>query len=360
MPKGTKTDPLFVKNSVESEGWKLHDVYKNNATKMHATCPNGHDVFVVWGNWRKGVRCKKCINYGLRNSTGRRSLDPLFVKESIESENYILHGAYKNAMTKMAITCPNGHDSFMNWHHWKRGTRCRTCFYENLAKVLTLDHSFVKKSIESEGWVLHEPYTSAKKAMAATCNNGHNTSVKWYHWNSGLRCKQCALDNQRLKHSFVESAFTEIGYTLISEYKGNQEKIDFICDNGHTHSTTWNQFSRGVRCASCASHGFNPDKSASIYYLRFDINTTPYYKIGITNRTIEERFSQEPIPYTILYEHRYLIGILAKQDESDILKKHKRYLYKGPPILKSGNTELFTKDVLKLDKCQTKTLSLSI
>ena len=92
---------------------------------------------------------------------------------------------------------------------------------------------------------------------------------------------------------------------------------------------------------------FYKDKPTTLYYVKFTYKRKAYYKIGITTRTIQERFRSEPIPYTILFEKRYKSGETAYRKEQKILKSNLDYRYWGPNILRSGNAELFTKDIMK-------------
>lgn len=70
---------------------------------------------------------------------------------------------------------------------------------------------------------------------------------------------------------------------------------------------------------------------------------------GITNRTIEERFSKDELDIIEIIETwKYPIGNDAYDKEQEILKMYKEYKYNGE-LLSSGNTELFDHDVLGLD-----------
>jgi hypothetical protein len=83
--------------------------------------------------------------------------------------------------------------------------------------------------------------------------------------------------------------------------------------------------------------------------VRFDLPSGPIYKIGITNRTVKQRFSNEKTPYVILWQERHEDGSIPPKLEKTILKKYKKYQYKGDE-LESGNTECFTIDILGYDK----------
>ena len=77
------------------------------------------------------------------------------------------------------------------------------------------------------------------------------------------------------------------------------------------------------------------------------------YKIGITNRTVEERFSKNADlnRIRIVKTWRHAVGRIAAEREAEILYQFAGERYYGPDILVgAGNTELFTHDVLELDR----------
>jgi len=46
---------------------------------------------------------------------------------------------------------------------------------------------------------------------------------------------------KRLSYDYIKSQFEKEGYTLLTqEYKNNNQKLDYICPNGHKHSIQWN------------------------------------------------------------------------------------------------------------------------
>jgi len=107
----------------------------------------------------------------------------------------------------------------------------------------------------------------------------------------------------------------------------------------------------GILEAVCAhmipgDRGFRKDKPAILYY----IAVRGLYKIGITNRTVKQRLKQDYDDVRVLARKRFKIGAQAAKAERAILDfVDKQYRYTGKPVLHSGNTELFTRDILSLD-----------
>ena len=73
------------------------------------------------------------------------------------------------------------------------------------------------------------------------------------------------------------------------------------------------------------------------------------YKIGITNRSVEFRFGADMKFITVIKTWDFLVGKDARCKEREVLNNFKEYQWKGENLLESGNTELFTVDVLELD-----------
>lgn len=123
-----------------------------------------------------------------------------------------------------------------------------------------------------------------------------------------------------------------------------------ICPEGHKILSSWhNFFSKGRRCCFCSNAGIDLSAPTILYYLKLNCDRAIYYKIGITNRTVQERIWGIPYPAEIIWQKQYLFGKYAYEDEQAILKKYDRFRYKGNEIQFAGYTELFTKDVLKKD-----------
>ena len=93
--------------------------------------------------------------------------------------------------------------------------------------------------------------------------------------------------------------------------------------------------------------GFNPTLPAILYY--YEIGGL--YKLGITNRTLRQRVGSQFKDIRVLARKRFKVGADAAAAERAITNfVDDCHRYDGPPVLAlSGNTELFTADILGLD-----------
>ena len=74
------------------------------------------------------------------------------------------------------------------------------------------------------------------------------------------------------------------------------------------------------------------------------------YKIGITNNPLNKRFYKAEFEkMEILKTWYYVNGEECLKQEQAILQEFKKFRYKGDKVLSSGNTEIFTIDILNLD-----------
>ena len=328
----------FVLGEIGKAGYKLLSTYEGAIAKLDLECDKGHQYKACWHDFSQGARCPQCF--------GKAKLTHNFVMCEIGKTGYKLLSIYENARAKLDLECDKGHRYKAPWSSFNAGYRCTHC-----SGTARLTHNFVMCEIGKTGYKLLSIYENARAKLDLECDKGHRYKACWDKFSQGKRCPHC-FGSTKLTHDFVLDEIGKTGYKLLSIYEQSGKKLDLECDKGHRYKACWNSFNRGSRCPYCANHGFKPDKPASLYYIRFDHNGKDFYKIGITNKTITERFCGEPTPYTVIMETRYLFGYLAAELERDILANHKRHQYQGDCFLVSGNTELFTKDVLRLDKKQ--------
>ncbi|WP_170365184.1 hypothetical protein [Ruegeria arenilitoris] len=103
---------------------------------------------------------------------------------------------------------------------------------------------------------------------------------------------------------------------------------------------------RALKGIPNAKGGFDHEKPAIVYYLRLH---TGQFKIGITNRTVKKRYVGETHLFDVICVKRFDVGMDAQIVEDHILSHFKHLRYEGPPLLSSGNTEIFVTDILSLD-----------
>lgn len=123
-----------------------------------------------------------------------------------------------------------------------------------MRRKLTIE--FIKKEFEKEGYkLLTEVYESSQQKLDYICLNGHKHCISWNNWDSKeARCPYC-YGNMKLTLEFVGSEFKKRGCNLLSTvYNNRKEKLDYICPNGHKYAISWDSFRSGHSCPYCVGN----------------------------------------------------------------------------------------------------------
>jgi len=182
---------------------------------------------------------------------GKRIYSLEIFRDMLAEEGYVLlEQVYKNDKAKMRCKCPDGHDWKVSVAYWNRGIRCKHCHFD----VRRNSIEKVKASFEAEGYeFLSTEYKNIYSKLEYVCPEGHVDSIRWNNWQQGHRCCECAGLKKKTIEEIKESLELD-EYTLLSkEYVGNNKSncLDYICPNGHKHTTSWFVWQGGSRCPTC-------------------------------------------------------------------------------------------------------------
>lgn len=185
------------------------------------------------------------------------------------------------------------------------------------------------------------------------CGNGFKAVSSRIQKGIIKQCRSCADRSKvdKARKTFNEKASkvhnNRYDYSLV-DYINASSNVEILCKEHGSFWQTPHNHLREAGCPSCSMTGFDKTKPAILYYLK--INGGQAYKIGITNKTVKERFNNSELQLIEIVKTWYFSdGTDAYNEEQRILKEFKEFKYIGADILASGNTELFTKDVLALD-----------
>lgn len=347
----------YVKEQIEnSPGYKLlSKEYKGNKSLLSVQCPKNHIFQIRWNDFQRGVRCRKCAN--IKQAIKRRH-ELIYVKQKLKEKGFtLLSDNYNNNKSKLILRCSNNHEFKSAFSDIMSGHGCVFCYRTRQGDTHRHSFEYVKSFIEETGYkLLSTSYKNSCTKLFLKCDKNHDFSMTFDDFRSGYRCRKCfnarAGESQRHSFEYVKSFIEKIGYELLSKtYKNSSQKLWIRCDKKHKFRTSFALLQRGTRCLYCAKAGFRYDKPAFLYYIKVKINDNKYYKIGITNKNIEKRIKQIDSSAKLLWSESYLFGEYAYKEEQKILKKYSKFLANDLSLpIKSGHTELFTKDVLKKDK----------
>lgn len=222
------------------------------------------------------------------------------------------------------------------------------------AKGKLLTHEEYLQRLESKGVTIKpiETYINSCTKILHKCEKGHEISIVPASLLQGTGCKKCYIEFQTRSHQdYIKS----VPYEVLGTYTNSYTEIKHKCTKGHIWEARPETILRGGVCPHCKTvSGFDSRRPAILYYIRVTYSNLQYYKIGVTNRSVEERFRKDThnnrIDIKVLKETKYSIGLDAKKEELRILREFKEHRQNIPELLISGgNTELFEFDILGLD-----------
>ncbi|RYE13054.1 MAG: hypothetical protein EOP45_21840 [Sphingobacteriaceae bacterium] len=190
---------------------------------------------------------------------------------------------------------------------------------------------------------------------ASKCASHLNKSLDSIYKKANRLSVHSSHTNVSLTHEEYENKLflAEIDFFPIERYITANTPILHECLKGHQWRVRPLNILSGKGCPSCVVGGrFDPNKSAILYYIRIAKDNEILYKIGVTNKTVKERFRLDrDKDIKIICEEYFEKGSEALLTEAYYFNKYVSKRVTRPNFLNSnGNTELFGEDVLGLDK----------
>jgi hypothetical protein len=260
---------------------------------------------------------------------------------------------YKNNRTKVTIICPIHGEFKQTPSDHLRGCGCSEC------------SGTKKKNTETfiqEAKVIHGDrydyslvdYKNVKTKVEIICKIHGKFKQRPKDHLEGAGCPECSGTKKKNTETFIQEAKALYGdfydYSRV-DYKNNCTKVELVCNNcGYAFQTIPNSFLSARGCPYCAYAKHCNNKPAHLYYI--SINNGEFYKIGVTVKPLKWRFGGYDLDYKVLLWEEYKRPQDARYKEQQILEKFDEFRYRGKKrILKGGgDSELFTIDVLNLDK----------
>ena len=264
---------------------------------------------------------------------------------------------YTGIHNPVTIICPE-HGEFEQTpnNHAKSG--CVKCHVQNQTKS--------KDKFVSDADEIHKnlydystsEYTNTNTKVDIICKKHGLFSQTPANHLKGQGCPKCGKERMTLAQTHNTNIFISRAIAIHKNVYNYQKcnyiaakiKVTIVCPIHGAFEQTPDSHLRGQGCPSCADSGFNIAKPAYLYYLKITTDTNQIlYKIGITNRTVNERFNLTDLSkIEIVKQKLYNNGQDALDWETKLKRMYKEYQYKGPDILSSGNTELFTEDIIAM------------
>jgi hypothetical protein len=259
---------------------------------------------------------------------------------------------YIGCKDKVIITCPKHGDFEQTPSGHLSGRGCSFC--AGVMKITTNDFISKANKIHNNKYMYNNTvYTGSHDTVIITCCDHGEFKQKANNHLYGKGCPSCSGNRKIELKEFLTKVSkihgNKYNYSKI-KYTNTDSKVKIICPiHGEFEQMAKNHL-EGKGCQSCAKTGFDSTKPAILYYLKITTeDNRTLYKIGITNRSVNERFGLKDLQkIEIVKQEEFELGKDAYELEQKLLKQYKKHKYTGKPVLDSGNTELFTEDVLAL------------
>jgi hypothetical protein len=250
-----------------------------------------------------------------------------------------------------------------------KGCGCTKCYHKRRVKDIELTYDKFKKKLLEEGkghlHIKEEDYKDRNSPLVFTCNiHGVQHTNRAYNLIENIYgCPKCG---NHIKGSKRVVSLEEIKKRLFNKFR---DKISIV-DSSYTFSTTEATFicqehgeytnivqyvlENKYPCKKCADkYGESDrayyDKPTTLYYIKLIKDKVEYFKLGITTKSISERFHrlpQEGLTYEILLTKTFETGISAYHLEQFLLHKYNMNIIDFILLPKSGgNSEIFNQDI---------------
>ncbi len=377
--KGTVTQ---ITNSFLSLPQRIQDVHKDTYLyhnfifksmddKGLITCPiHGDFPQSMNKHLNAGRGCPDCGTE--RNKLSLRRTKDEFISEAIakygDKYDYSLV-EYVDRKTEVIIICPvHGETKQTPRSHLSSEFGCTKCAYRSsgLKKRKELE-VFILEAIAVHGnkydYSLVE-YNGAHELVTIICPIHGNFDITPHSHTFGESgCSSCGGIASNIK--VVEKARSEFEARSRLKHgnKYNYDNVEYF--NSITPVKIWciehqeffyqtpaNHYI-GTGCKYCISNNKDSnnnrykkyyDLPTLLYYIKIIHNNKIYWKIGITTKTVEERFRRDKIKIEVLNIEQFDTGKKAYLKEQLIINSLREFAYKGEHILRGGNSELFIED----------------
>jgi hypothetical protein len=338
-----------------------HVEYINSHTKIAISCREHGEFYQMPAKHLSGQGCPSC---GRTKSDEKRkgTLKSLIAKSrKLHGEKYDFSKfEYIDAITPGEIQCPI-HGSFFYSPSYHLSTiGCPKCGRAQQAKSKTYDRNEVIQRFKEKHGDKFDyskfKYTNMEKRSRIICpDHGLFLSSATEHLR-GFGCSKCGLiqraeDQKKPLEELISECKAVHGelydYELYDPPSHHSKGKIRCAIHGYFFQAPGVHLA-GSGCPKCAKYGFNPAKPAILYYLEIKKKGIKAWKIGLTNRTVEDRFRKDMAYISIIDIHKFEDGQKAWDLEQFILTKYRPNHGWGTnaPLLESGNSELFKTDIL--------------
>jgi len=330
--------------------------YIDAKTKIEIVCPE-HGGF--WQSpskhYGRGQGCPVCAGVRIKMTDENFIERARKVHRDVYDYSKVINATSRN---KVKIICSVHGEFEQRCDQHLAGKGCTKCGNNTHTTVSFIESANILHANKFD--YAEVEYTLSTTPVTIICpEHGRFSQSPTNHLN-GTGCPKCgvvssAKSKECSQEEFIQKAKKVHGdkYTYDkTTYTAARDKITITCPEHGDFEQLASGHLSGYGCKHCVSYGGGKGdihKKCMVYY--FNVIGTDLYKIGLTSQSIEQRyrtqFDRDQI--RLIYTTEYDNGASAYKVEQHILKKYTRHKYKGDKVMSTGNTELFTRDILGLD-----------
>jgi hypothetical protein len=229
------------------QGVCLSFEYKNALSPLRWRCKYGHEWTANANNIKRGSWCPLCAGQGKLTIMEMKII-------AKEKGGECLSGKIINSKTKLKWRCAKGHKWDAIPESVKKGTWCPLCGIENVhnkQKNTIIEMRSI--AISQGGDCLSTKYINQKVKLKWRCEKGHEweaspTSIK----NLKTWCPYCAGTVKKNIEEMKELANKRGGECLSSKYFHTQNKLKWMCKEGHVWEASPSNIMKGQWCPICS------------------------------------------------------------------------------------------------------------
>lgn len=267
---------------------------------------------------------------------------------------------YTGATSKLTFYCRLHGYFLQSIHTIRKGSNCPKCGYaRHAARRKPIEVRIVEFNKVHNNFYSY-PNTSLpknpKNKISIVCPIHGEFQQVMYEHARGKGCSTCGMLTKSLTtEKFIEKAkkVHNSTYTYAyTTYISSTKKLMITCPVHGNFTQKASSHLEGSGCSACAVSGFSTAKPAILYYFKFLAKGKFYYKLGVTNLTINKRYrkcDRDRIVHSSVKIEKFTKGQDAYDKEQMLLRVYKNSKYtKDITLLESvKNTEIFTKNIIK-------------
>lgn len=174
---------------------------------------------------------------------------------------------------------------------------------------------------------------------------------------SGQKCPKCAIKQRSTKRALTTELFIQKALKIHNgvyeyskvKYVNSKTKVDIYCSSCNLYfKQTPDDHLNKHGCPNCCKYTIDTTKPVTFYVIELE-SIIPLFKIGVTNKTVKERYKSDnpnKCIKNILLEIVFFNGYEAVLFEKHIKESFSQYRYTADIIHfgKTKNTEILTVD----------------